>query len=182
MTTSFLLRTTTTLLASLIAVEAGASPVIAISSTGLAEARNKLSFVNSIEPPDLWICRARPQGGGTSGSNVMLAFMIPGAGDIAASMRVQFDLEGRSYAGSYRARGTAFARQDGEATIRLNSFTVLSEDTLPYDYEWSDPSNDVIELRVVTDTTGRGDKPYMMVGTQRSEFGVNDLACIAYDR
>jgi len=162
--------------------QAGANERVPVAQNGLVEAYTKLDYVNSIVPPDVWVCRAAPRTSNTAPTQLMMAFIIPGMGDITASARNTVTLNGRSYSGNYRATGTAVARVDGSATIRLDSFEVMSQDQLPNGYDWSDPSQDIIELQVVADTASRDRKPYMMVGTQSSEFGTNDLTCIAFDR
>ena len=93
-------------------------------------------------------------------------------------MVVTGQVNGRRYHAWIGYAGHATADDEsGEAMIRLDTIYHYKADPLPGGAEWSDPEGDVITLRIDR-YFSIGLQKYILIGTQESEFGVNDLRCL----
>ena len=139
----------------------------------------KLSYVSGIYPERTYFCGARPRDGGTSETRILFDFFLDGAGPVEAKMEVIGSVGGRRVSARMRWRGTAGPAPDNpeEAVIVLTEVYDYDADPLPDGAEWSDPEGDIITLRVDR-YFSMGTQPYILVGTQLSEFGTNDLRCL----
>ena len=126
-----------------------------------------------------YFCRVNPRGAGTSQTQMRIDFSLDGEGPVDAQMVVTGLVSNRRYSARLSWRGTASRADDNPdiAVIRLDDVYKFDADPLPGDAAWSDPSDDTIILRV-EDYNPDGDEPYILVGTQTSEFGINDLRCL----
>lgn len=143
------------------------------------QADAKFAYIAGLDPARTFYCRVMPRSSGSSETQLELDFTLEGAGPVEAKMVVTGSVNGRRYSARMNWRGTASAVGNGhnEALINLDEIYDWDGDPLPGDAEWSDPSGDTISLRI-EDHYSMGTQPYILVGTQVTEFGVNDVRCL----
>lgn len=152
---------------------------IAAQSKSEGEVEKKLAYVASVAPERTYFCRVTPRGSGTSQTQMRIEFTLEGVGPVDAQMVVSGLVSDRRYSARLSWRGTASrSSEDSEiAVITLDEVYKFDADPLPGDAAWSDPSGDTITLHV-EEYVSMGPEPYILVGTQTSEFGINDLRCV----
>lgn len=155
-----------------------ASPVMA-QSDSLDSPEAKFAYVAGIYPQGSYHCRVTPRSGGTSETLMAIDFMMDGEGPVQANMVVTGQVNGRRYNAwiGYAGRTRTSASDPEEAVIVLDTVYHFDADPLPGGAEWSDPDGDTITLRIDR-YFSMGRQKYILVGTQESEFGVNDLRCL----
>lgn len=155
----------------------------AIPAQAQSDARDtvaaKLAYVASIYPEGSYHCRVTPRTGGTSQTLMAIDFILDETGAVDAHMVVTGQVQGRRYNARLGYSGHAGASDSNpeEAVIVLDTVYRFDADPLPGGAQWSDPQGDTITLRVDR-YYSMGTQPYILVGTQESEFGVNDLRCL----
>ncbi len=156
---------------------ASLGPVTA-SAQSSGEIEKQLAHVATVSEAGDYYCRVSPRSAGTSQTQMSLDFTVSGPGPVEAKMVVTGLVAGMRYSARLSWRGTASASADDEdvAEIILDEVYHFDPDPLPGDAKWSDPSGDRITLRV-EDYSARGPEPYILAGTQKTEFGVNDMRC-----
>lgn len=143
----------------------------------------KLAYVAGIYPERTYYCRASPLDAGTSETSILFDFQLDGTGPVDARMEVRGQVRGRPVSARMRWRGTAGPAENNpdEAVIVLTEVYDYDADPLPDGAEWSDPSGDVITLKIERFLTVGG-REYILNGTQETEFGTNALRCLDGNR
>lgn len=154
-----------------------------VEETGEDTVEAKLSYVASIYPDGIFYCRVIPRSRATSETLIAIDFMFEEAGPLDALVVVTGQVRGQRYSARMTYSGHAAASQDdpGDAEIVLDTITEYDADPLPDGASWSSPEGDVISLRVER-YRSMGPQPYILVGTQDTEFGINDLRCLEGNR
>lgn len=161
-----------------LAAIAFASPVLAQSDAGdTVEA--KLAYVASVYPDRTYFCRVLPRTSETSETLITIDFIFEEAGPIDARVVVTGQVRGRRYSArmAYSGHAGASATNPEDAEIVLDRITEYDADALPEGASWSSPEGDVITLRVDR-YRSMGSQPYILIGTQDTELGINDLRCL----
>ena len=158
-----------------LAMATGSAPLSAQGET----VSDKLAYVAALHPERIYYCGVRPLGSGTSETRMTIDFELDGAGPVEAMVVVTGSVGGRPYSARIQFRGTAGPAQDQpeEAEIVLTEVYSYDADPLPEGAAWSDPDGDVITLRVEENAL-MGSQPYILNGTQLSEFGINEVRCL----
>ena len=148
-------------------------------SANQSEVERKFDYVANVFPERTFFCRVTPQGSGTSETRINFDFEFDGPGPVDARMEVIGRVAGRPVSARMRWRGTASIEgKDGRhAVIRLTEIYDYDADPLPGSARWSDPQGDTITLRI-ENYVSLGTQPYVLNGTQNTEFGINDLRCL----
>ena len=149
---------------------------------GLAQANNRLDHVAGLGTSGNWACTVRPRSENTSATTMQFMLLIGPNREVNGLMRVAFNYQGRTYNGSLDVSGRAIAKNSGDASLVIDRFDDFQGDQLPDGLQWSDPNGDVIELDVVPNTLNSARGPYMLTGSQTSEFGVNSVGCLFLKR
>lgn len=148
-----------------------------------SEVAARLSYVAATSPDRIYYCRVTPRSDATNQTQMLIEFDLAGEGPVAARMIVTGSVRGELYRARISWRGTAGpSGENGEdALIVLDEVAGFDADPLPGKARWSDPRSDKIKLRVEP-LLSENPRPYALNGTQETEFGVNDLACLDGDR
>lgn len=139
----------------------------------------KLAYVASVYPDRTYFCRVLPRTSDTSETLITIDFIFEEAGPIDAQVVVTGQVRGRRYSArmTYAGRAGASPANPEEAEIVLDTINDYDADPLPDGATWSSPEGDVITLKIDR-YRAIGSQPYILVGTQDTELGINDLRCL----
>ncbi|MFB9373010.1 hypothetical protein ACFFUB_03435 [Algimonas porphyrae] len=155
-------------------------PSLAQDEHPMVEAQRRLSYVKTIKPPDRWLCKSTPRYATGVPMDYVLSMNFNFT-DVAARIQSAAELEGKIYQSNIIMYGTGSANiLKGTAKVVLNRAGEAQLDPLPSYAEWGDVSKDAYELSIVPSANPKSDKPYNLVGTRTSEFGIEDISCIAF--
>jgi hypothetical protein len=163
------------------------APAVAlVAPTGYpaeSDVAQRLAYVAQVSADRIFYCRVAPRSDATNPTQMLIEFDLAGVGPVAARMIVTGSVRGDLYRARISWRGTAGpSGEDGQdALIVLDEVAGFDPDPLPGKARWSDPAGDTITLRVDPAPSG-APRPFVLSGTQETEFGINDLACIDGER